>query len=342
MRARGWILWVIVLVAGQLVGAALHAQGPSREAALEQLYGRGVAAFQAGDAYRTLELLGQVAERDPAYRDVQKLLGQARLVIGQLPAAKDHFERALEQDPRDGHAAFLLGLALHRASRFVEAIPALDRALRLAPGNPNPLIYRGLSHLRLGRPEEARRDLKAALERSPGDATARTALAELEWASGEVAAAERRVRGVLEEAPDSVEARILLGQVLLDRGEAAAAVPELQRARELSPHRSDIVYLLARALLRSGQEEAGRGRLAEFQERRRREERIRILEVAVRSEPEAVERRLELVDLLLEDGQVGRAVPHLATLLRQRPGDERVTSRAERLRSLREKASRPP
>jgi len=323
-----------VLTLPILLPPRTEAQGPPG-GDLESRYRAGVDAFQRGDAYRTLELLGGVERQDPTYKEVQKLLGQACLVADLLPAAKDHFEAALEQHPTDGHAAFLLGLALHNAARFVEAIPALDRAHALAPGNPNPLTYRGLSRLRLGEVDAARRDLQAALERAPKDPTSRTALAEIELSTGDPAAAEARVREVLGEHPGSVEARILLGRILFDTGHPGDAVEQFRRALTASPGRNDVLYRLAQALLRSGQTAEGRKRLEDFQTRSRREERIRVLELTVRQSPQNPGPRIELAELLLDHGQPGKALLHLAVLDRQLPRDSRVQSLRRRLARIR-------
>lgn len=328
-----------LLLAALLVPASAQparAQGPRVDATgLEQRYRAGVQAFQSGRPYQALELLGGVARIDPAYQDVQLLLGQACLVTGLLVPAKRHFETALEQRPGNGLAAYLLGFTLHQSSRWVEAVEALTRAHAMAPGNPNPLVYRGLSHLRLGRAQEARRDIEEALGLAPRDPVARRALAELELAAGDHARARKLAEDVLAGEPGDADTRVLLARILLESGEPAAALPHLERVLERTPARTDALYLEAQAQLRSGDREAGRATLERFQELKAREERLRVLQVEVKTDPEDLASRKELVRTLLERGQAGDALMHLAVLQEQAPRDPEVRQLARRVEAAR-------
>ena len=326
--------WVTAPLRGSLLcllllGARLAAQPGDAE----QLYRAGVEAFRAGKTYDALELLGAIVAADPDYRDVQLLLGQACLVANLHPAAKKHFERTLETDPGNPHAAFLLGLTLYRSARWFEAAEALARARDLAPHNPHPLIYRGLSLLRLGRPDEARDDIEAALAEAE-EPTARLALAELELAEGRFEEAEASARGVASSA-GSLEATILLGRIVFEAGRPAEAVPILRRARDAAPRRSDVLYLLAQALLRSGETDAGRSAIERFQDLKALEERVRVLEAALKTDPGDLESRLRLIRLLLDNGRGGAAAHHLAVVHRQAPEDRRIPALSAQLERLR-------
>lgn len=304
---------------------------------LERSYRAGVEAFRAGRTHQALELLGAVEAADPGYRDVQLLLGQACLVAGLHLPAKRHFERALAADPANGHAAFLLGLSLHLAARYFEAAETLGRAHELAPQNPHPLIYRGLALLRLGRPGEARGAIEAALARAPGEPTARAALAELELAEGRLEEAERLVRQVLDEAP-TPESRILLGRVVLAAGRPAEAAVIFRGILASGSERADVLYLLAQSLLRGGETEAGRAAMERFQARKALEERVRVLEAALKTDPGDLESRIRLVRLLLDHRQPAGALLHLATLRELAPGDPRIATLGAELERLRAQA----
>ena len=327
MKARSAAIGVAIL--GLALGVAGSASAQPRD--LETRYRRGVEALQRGDLMVALGTLGAVAAEDASFADVQLLLGQASLAAGLEEAAKDHIERALAQDPRNGFAAFLLGFTLHRAARYHEAVEALDRARELAPENPNPLVYRGLALLELGRSKEAAADLEAALARAPGDATAATGMAELELGRGDFAAAERRLRAVLAQAPAELETRLLLARVLFESQRPAEAVPILEALAAELPFRSDALHLLAQSLLRSGRREEGQRSLARFRELKENEERTKVLEVRLKSTPGDVDGRLELIELYLEGGHPGGALPHLAALERLASGDPRVAAVAARV-----------
>jgi len=293
---------------------------------LEAAYAAGVEAFRAGRVYEALERLGEVERRQPAYRDVQLLLGQACLVADLIRSAQRHFQTALDADPANAHAAFLLGLTLFRAARYVEANEILARAETLAPTNPHPVIYRGRTLLALGRPGEAKVELDLALALAPEEPTAWSALAELDLAGGRLQAAEGRARGVIQAGGKSAEDLLLLGRIVLTDGRASEAVPILRRALALSPDRADGLYLLAQALLRSGETEEGQRVLQRFRERKGLEEAIRVAQSDLNRRPDDVDVRFRVAYLLLEFGDAGAAGLQLSTLLRQAPGDARIDS----------------
>ena len=321
MRFKPGILLLVVLA---VTVAPATAQSP------EELYRAGSQALAGGDAYAAIDLLSRLAEQDPNYRDVQLLLGQSQLVVGGHREAKWHFEEALAKDPQNALVTFLLGYSLHQAARHMEALEVLDRAVSRAPSNPNPHIYRGLSLLATGRPGEARAALETALDLAPNDTTARAAMAQLELAEGDAPGAAGRLEAVVREVP-SAENRILLARAYLEGGQPGEAVPLLQQLDDELPGRSDVLYLLAQSLLRNGDREGGARAMERFKTQRATEERLRVLEAEVSTKPDATATRLELVELLLDNQQPGRARLHLATLARQLPGDRRVDALLRRL-----------
>lgn len=320
-----------LLLAGALAPAAARAGEGAPPDELEARYQAGVAAFRAGQPYAALEHLGPVVARRPDYRDAQLLLGQSYLLAGMERQAKRQFEELLARRPDDGQAAFLVGFALYRSARWYEAVTAFDRAHALARANPYPLLYRGLSRLELGDPEAARTDIQTALRLAPDDDTVQYAAAELEFAEGAFHAAELRLQPLVARTGDP-EQTILLARALLEQGEAAAAVEALAG---VDSERSDLLYVRAQALLRSGQHERGRQELARFRARKAVEERLRLLEATVSTDPGDAEARLELAGLLLDVGNRGGAGLHLTALRRQLPGDPRVAKLTARWQALR-------
>ena len=314
-----------------LLAWLLPALAAAQQSDLEARYQVGAAALRAGRPDQALENLGAVVAEQPGYRDAQMLLGQSCLMVGLRRQAKRHFEEIVARQPDNGQAAFLLGFSLYQAARWFEAVAALDRAHSLARANPYPRLYRGLARLKLGDPEAARADIQAALRLAPEDAAVVAAAAELDLAEGEFAAAERRLRPLVERG-GAVEHRILLARALLEQQEPGAAVVVLEPAGD---RRSDVLYVRAQALLRDGHRQSGQAALARFRERKTVEERLRLLEATISTDPEDTEARLELSGLLLDEGQVGGALLHLATLRRLLPGDSRVAGLAGRIEDSR-------
>jgi Flp pilus assembly protein TadD len=287
----------------------------------------GARSLQEGRIYEAVVLLRQAVAARPDDVDLRLLLGQASLAANLWVPAKQQFEAILDRQPGHGLAAFMLGFALHQAGRHHEAAEALARAESLAPDNPHPKTYRGLALLRLGRPAEAQRELEAALALAPGDPVALTGLAELKLAQGHPQEAESILRKVLAAAP-GVDAKLLLARALLASGRSGDAVAQLQQVAQEAPNRSDVLYLLAQALLRDGRQDEGRTTLERFQEQKAREERIRLLEVTVSTDPGDRGARLELARLLLDNGHPEAAALHLAPLVRDAPGDPEIAALA--------------
>jgi predicted Zn-dependent protease len=321
---------------GLLMGSPSIAQRAAETPDIEKLYQRGRSAFAAGRAYEAIEVLGAVEAQNPAYRDVQILLGQACLVTNLLARAERHFERALEIDPTNPHSAYLLGLTLYQRSRYFEAEQALATARRLAPQNPHPLIYQGLSLLKLGQPRKARAAIEAALRQAPKEPLALLALAELELAEGHSGAAETEVRKVLSASPSSREAILLLSRILVQADRPAEAVAALEPLRASSRLGSEDLYLLAQALLRSGRANEGRAMMSRFKEQTVFEEKVKVLESTIARDSNDLEGRIQLVSLLLDQGVVGSSPIHLTVLLRKLPADPRVQDLVVRLTHLRE------
>ena len=121
---------------------------------------------------------------------------------------------------------------------------------------------------------------------------------------------------MLGRAPDSFEARLLLARTLFESGRPAEAVPILEALLAESPARSDVLHLLAQSLLRSGRRDEGERALARFRALKENEERMRVLEVSIKSTPNDVEARLELINLYLGSGHPVGALQHLEALRR--------------------------
>jgi Flp pilus assembly protein TadD len=94
---------------------------------------RGLAFLAQGAWSPAAAVLADAVRRYPDFPDLHRLLGQARVRLGDLAGAEAALRTALDLDPRsaEGHAE--LSLLLLRAGRVPEALGAADAARRLAP-----------------------------------------------------------------------------------------------------------------------------------------------------------------------------------------------------------------
>lgn len=169
--------------------------------ALRTLFGKAVAAHQAGQTAEAEKLYTKVLQADPEQFDTLRLLGHLDLRRGRAESAAKLFTRALRVNPR----------------------------------SPEVLANRGTARLELGVTEQAVDDFSKALELQPDNAGVHsnlgTALARLGRAEEALAAYER----ALALAPTFAQARYNHGNVLLDLGRYAPALADFDTAIVLNP-----------------------------------------------------------------------------------------------------------
>lgn len=169
--------------------------------ALRALFGKAVAAHQAGQTAEAEKFYTKILQADPEQFDTLRLLGHLDL----------------------------------RRGRAESAAKLLTRALRVNPHSPEVLASRGTARLELGATDQAVDDFSKALELQPDNAGVHsnlgTALARLGRAEEALAAYER----ALALAPTFAQARYNRGNVLLDLGRYESALADFDTAIALNP-----------------------------------------------------------------------------------------------------------
>jgi predicted O-linked N-acetylglucosamine transferase (SPINDLY family) len=155
------------------------------------------------------------------------LLAQALAAhrAGQLPQARDLYQRVLEADPRNVDALNLLGVLHSQTGDLPSACEALERAVAARPQYA-----------------EASANLGMVLRQA-----------------GRVTESEAACRRAIALKPELVEAHNNLGAALEDRGAVAEAVASYRRAAQLQPGRADVRFNLANALAKLGAREEAAG-----------------------------------------------------------------------------------
>lgn len=166
---------------------AVRASGPTRALALAL-------------ALTVAVVFGGCAKGEAPYPAAARelTLGVAAESAGDLPAAREHYRRALEHDPRSKLAFYDLGLLDQRAGRMKAAETNYRRALR-----SDPYYFLALFNL--------------AIVLTPSDP----------------AGAEAMYRRAIEVAPDNANAHLNLGLLLRARGGTAEADGEVAKAKAL-------------------------------------------------------------------------------------------------------------
>lgn len=172
-----------------------------------------------------------------------------------LPAAEDHFRRALSKQPRHPRALAGLGWTYSLAGERAAAFGAFDRCVQVAPSSPACL--RGLASMALsgGEAQRAGELLGQAEAAAPDDPKVQVSLGLLELATGKVDAAAARYEALVDRLPQEGEYRLGLAEARLRQARVEDALAEVQRGLEDedAPLRSRalLLQLQARTLVRA-------------------------------------------------------------------------------------------
>jgi type IV pilus assembly protein PilF len=207
------------------------------------------------------------SDKDAARYNVQ--LGMNYLQLGDLEAAREKLERAVQQDPTLPAAHAALGILYERAGDMQRAGDHLRRASRLAPDDPNMVNSYGGFLCRRGDRKEGIRHFEMAA----GNAFYRTPEAALTNAGvcargiPDNVAAEDFLRRALEINPNHAEALLQLADLSMATQRPMPARAFLQRFEALSPATPYSLDLGRRVEMLAGDPQAA----AEYATRLRRE-----------------------------------------------------------------------
>ncbi len=138
--------------------------------------GMGDALFRLGRYEEALEALARAATLQPDLPmagSLYRLMGRAAQELGR-PDAADHFERAVQLDPRDAEALDRLAMLRFGEQHYETAFDLYRSLLEVNPDNAQTHSNLGATLYYLGRPEEALQSFERALALAPELETART------------------------------------------------------------------------------------------------------------------------------------------------------------------------
>ena len=236
--------------------ARLLGEGRSRDAA--PLLERALAADPSvGTAWRMLGdirlVAGDVAAAQAAYdRTLWAVLPDPRLrqpaldlAEGRLNAARETLRAILQREPANLAAAHLLGEVLAREGDLGAAEPLLAHVVTAAQGLHLARLAYVLVLQRLGKAIDALTALSPLLAREPRHTRARMARAALLTELGDYAAAAEVTAEVLADIPDQPNGWLVHGAGLRTLGRTDQAVAAWRRALTLDPASAEAWWSLA-------------------------------------------------------------------------------------------------
>jgi tetratricopeptide (TPR) repeat protein len=203
-------------------------------------------------------LMGQGRHADPLVRS-QELIrqGNAQEAAGQLAAAADLYQRALQLAPAEPEAHLHLGLALTELGRMDEAASVYASGLARSPRDP--LLAYNAANLAYAKGDyEAARELaQRAVDEKPAFAQALVLLSNVLDELGDVAGALATIRRALAVQPESAGAQLNQVRLLLQSLQVAEAIEAASHALRSHPDNAELHWSLAIAHLLQGDFEAG-------------------------------------------------------------------------------------
>lgn len=103
---------------------------------------------------------------------------------GNVQAAIDHFDRALELDDRNPYLLDAKSTVLYTQGEFTQALALSESAVALLPDSPGLRVNRGLLYVQFARGKEAEQDYRMALELDASFAPAHYNLGVLHYNQG--------------------------------------------------------------------------------------------------------------------------------------------------------------
>lgn len=272
----------------------------------------------------------------------RKLLGLARMEIGNPEGAEDILEPLVREDPTDVEALLLLGDAHMRAGHYLLATAVLEKAVKLAVDDPGVRTRLALSRMGAGRPDEAVASLEAAFDLDSSSMRTGILLAFVQLRHGDVGKAADTASTLRSRHPDNPVTVNLSGVVLRAMGRIDEARDTFRQALAHDPGFEPAMFNLAglerdqgntaaaarhyrEILERNPQSVRGYVELSDFErEQGRLREAVSLLKKAIVLAPGATQPSLRLIEHHLSLGDTAEALRIARDLADRHPQDARV------------------
>ncbi len=298
---------------------------------------RGFAALRSRSYPEAHEVFESLLAREPLRPTANYGKGLALSGLLDYRAAAECFERAVVLDPN--YAGAYRQLAIHYAQLgFRErARTAYQKAKSMGPAPDAVRLAMSRALRKAGWLEEARELFD---ERSTLTPEEHLELALLEQEGGEPEEAARHFEAVFRNATKSTaEAEYAYGRTLEELGRRELAGEHYRRALEKKPTLHAARFRLGNVLIRLGKRDEGHALLRGYEHLRFWDRQVQLLLAMVSSsslsESDHKRKTLELIDLLLEGGELDDAMPLIRAGLARHPEESRFRLDLVRLLYLR-------
>ena len=232
------------------------------------------------------------------------------------------FQRAVKLDPTLAEVHYQLGVLYGKQSQWKPAIDALQTAINLTPDFADAHVRLGEAYLiGMARAKEATEPLERALQLQPDHARARRLLGDAYLRQNRVDDAIQHLKQLVQDN----EARYLLGLAYFQKEDFTQAIPHFEAVIKRENRHAKAHFNLGNCYLRTGKVTEGRTALRTFEKLTREEEQLASLQRLVHNDPQRLQPRYELAELLIKRTEWERATVELKVCLAIAPHDEKAS-----------------
>lgn len=192
--------------------------------------------------------LDRYERKVPKSAMVEHLRGLIALTKKEVPAARGHFERALEHDPLYFPAVVALAQVDMAQGNAAQAQKRFEEVLKRDPRNAQAsLAIAGLRAQAGANKQEVLALMTKAVAQAPTDVKVRLALINTQLAGGDTKAALLTAQDGVAAMPDNADLTSALARAQLASGDANQAITTLKRLAEMQPQATAVHLQLAGA-----------------------------------------------------------------------------------------------
>lgn len=248
--------------------------------------------------------------------------GLQALTQGESHNAFAAFQRAVKLDPTLAEAHYQLGVLYGKQSQWKPAIDALRMAIHLTPDFVDAHVRLGEAYLiGMASAKEAAESLERALQLQPDHARARRLLGDAYLQQNRYDDAIQHLKQLVQDN----EARYLLGLAYFQKEDFTQAIPHFEAVIKRESRHAKSHFNLGNCYLRTGKIVEGRAALRTFEKLTREEEQLASLQRLVHNDPQRLQPRYELAELLIKRTEWERATVELKVCLAIAPHDEKAS-----------------
>ncbi len=232
------------------------------------------------------------------------------------------FQRAVELDPTLAEAYYQLGVLYGKQSQWKPAIDALQTAIKLTPDFTDAHVRLGEAHLiGMASAKDATEPLERALQLQPDLSRARRLLGDAYLRQNRIDDAIHHLKQLLQDS----KARYLLGLAYFQKEDFTQAIPHFEAVIKREGQHAKAHFNLGNCYLRTGKVAEGRAALRMFEKLTREEEQLASLQRLVHNDPQRLQPRYGLVELLMKRTEWEFATAELKACLAIAPHDAKAS-----------------